>query len=350
MTTQLHITLCPSFPHFHQFVSDPRINGIRINSAMLNLEELEKELSLVDLKISKIPLYFDIKGRQLRIEEVVPNNNYLEIILNHPIKVETPTPVLFKAGCDWAVLKEVINERKLVFDGGPTYQVKAGESLHIRHPSLQVLGKQFTEFESQKIEKVLKAGFQHFYLSYVESQKDVDEFRELIGKNADLILKIENCRGIEFVKKYQQLPNTRLCAARGDLYVELEKPHHILAALKFIIGKDPQAVVGSRIFLSIAQPQGVWGILKRLPKLYINVSQVVELTNLQKLLEQSLTGTPECHDFTDIAWLRDLGYKTMLLCDEICLKEPLLEIAVSAFEAFRESPGELHDYYSQRSC
>ena len=37
----------------------------------------------------------------------------------------------------------------------------------------------------------------------------------------------------------------------------------------------------------------------------------------------------------ELAWLYDIGYRSMMLCDELCLKDELLELAVSAFDAFR---------------
>ena len=113
--------------------------------------------------------------------------------------------------------------------------------------------------------------------------------------------KIENKKGLEYVaKEFRKKPNLSLMAARGDLYVEVDKPHHILEALKLIVKKDPEAGVGSRLLLStINKP------------------------------------VPECADFMDLAWLYDIGYRKMMLCDEICLKEELLARAINAFESFR---------------
>jgi pyruvate kinase len=189
----------------------------------------------------------------------------------------------------------------LIFDGGPHYRVKIGESLHIRDKSLDVTGETFTDFEKKKIEKAVKAGIKKYYLSYVESQRDVDEFYEMIGKDSEIILKIESQRGLEYVTNdFKKKENISLMAARGDLYVELDKPHHIVAALKTIIKADPEAMVGSRIFLSLVKEP-----------------------------------VPECCDFLELAWLYEQGYKKMLLCDEICLKGNLLSAAVNAFEAFK---------------
>ena len=295
------VTLWPSFPHFTRFANDRRLAGIRLNSAMIDVENLGAELGLITHP-SVVPLYFDIKGRQLRITEVHPNADYLDITLNHPISVETPTPVLFKAGADDALLAEVTeNGCRLIFHGGPKYHVRAGESLHIRHPSLSVGGDQFTAAEHEKIAMVKKAGFTRYFLSYVERQRDVDEFLELVGKDSEIMLKIENKKGLAYVaQEFKKRDGLRLVAAQGDLYVEIDKPHQILSAMKLIIAKDPHAVVGSRMMLSVvAEP------------------------------------VPSCADFEQVAWLYDIGYRSFMLCDEMCLKEDLLSAATGALAAFK---------------
>jgi hypothetical protein len=300
----LSVTLWPSFPHFPRFVRDKRISSIRLNSAMMNMVELDEELEKIARMNLDTPLYYDIKGRQLRVTEYIPNDDHLDIRINHPIDVDTPTPVLFKAGADVALLQELQEDgHRLIFRGGPSYMVKAGESLHIRDESLRVGGDQFTPLELEKIQKVKDAGFKHWFLSYVENQADVDEFRALVGKDAIVNLKIENKVGLDYVRNvFVKTKNTNLVAARGDLYVELEKPHEILNAVKLIIDKDPDAVVGSRILLSVIHDP-----------------------------------VPSCADFHELAWLADIGYKNMMLCDELCLKEDLLARAVNVFQAFKQT-------------
>jgi pyruvate kinase len=299
---ELLVTLWPSFPHFGKFAQDKRLSSIRLNTAMVNSYELEKEFSLARSIKDSIPLYFDIKGRQLRVEESMPYKSHLELKINHPVSVKTPTMVLFKAGADRALLKEVKDGNVLIFDGGPSYLVNAGESFHIRHPSLEVSGPQFTPHEIDKIEKAKKAGFDRFFLSYTQSQKDVDEFRDYIGKS-ELFLKIEDKKGLAYVANdFKKDDKTSLMAARGDLYVELDRPHQIIGALKLIADKDPRAAVGSRILLSTINDP-----------------------------------VPSCADFCEMAWLYDIGYKRMMLCDELCLKDELLSRAINAFESFRQS-------------
>lgn len=75
-----------------------------------------------------------------------------------------------------------------------------------------------------------------------------------------------------------------------------------MAALKLIVEKDSEACVGSRLLLSV-------------------ITEPV----------------PSCADFLELAWLYDIGYRKMMLCDEICLKEGLLATAINAFESFREA-------------
>ena len=304
---KLTVTLWPSMPHFEKFSSDTRLTGgIRLNSAMIDNAELDTELQILpDLDV-RVPLYFDVKGQQLRVESVEPNPDNLVMTLNHPIWVDLhkPLPVLFKSGNDHAELVRIDKGgKRLIFNGGPHFMVNPGESIHIRHPSLRVLGQTFTEIEKLKIEKVRKFGFKKYYLSYVENQRMVDEFEELIGPDCEIMLKIENQRGLNFVRnEFQKRDNLKLVAARGDLFIELFKPHQILNAVKLIIDKDPEAVVGSRILLSIIKEP-----------------------------------VPSCADLSELAWLYDIGYRNMLLCDELCLKEELLGVAVNVFEAFRDS-------------
>ncbi|HLC53046.1 MAG TPA: pyruvate kinase [Candidatus Nanoarchaeia archaeon] len=302
MDTELHVTLWPSFPHFRRFVKDTRLHGIRLNSAMINLDELHDELEEAKT-IEDVPLYFDIKGRQLRVTESIEYPDHLEVVLNHPISVQTPTPVLFKAGADHVLLERVEDGNRLIFDGGPEYKVKEGESLHIRHPSLRVSGQIFTDTEIEKMAKAKAAGFTRYFLSYVEKQRDIDEFREHVGSDTEIIAKIESKRGLEYVaREYKRQEGLHLMVARGDLYVEVDKPHDILAAHKLVIAKDPEAMIGSRMLLTLMNNE-----------------------------------VPECSDISELAWLYDIGFRRFLLCDGLCLAEKPLARAVNVFDSVRKS-------------
>jgi hypothetical protein len=333
---ELAVTLWPSFSHFPDFAFDKRISSIRLNSAMMSSPELEQELKLVDRLKPSVPLFFDIKGRQLRVEEVHFNERYLDITLNHAISVKTPVPVLFKAGMDGALLERLEEGgKRLIFRGGPQYMVRAGESLHIRDKSLVIYGPLFTNRELEKIDRVRAFGFDKYYLSYVEEQSDIDQFLELVGRDALVYLKIESLKGLEFVaRKFRKRDNLVLVAARGDLYVEIDKPHQILTALKLIIEKDREACVGSRMLLSVVRPP-----LDQTISAFKFISQRQNDMDPGRLLSilDSIqpSPVPSCADFSELAWLYDIGYRRMLLCDELCLRGDLLSTAVNAFGAFK---------------
>lgn len=302
MKPELLVTLWPSFPHFTDFADDERLAGIRLNSAMTSSVELESEIALIDKLQPTIPLYFDVKGRQLRITQCNENPVNLDLMLNHPIRVRTPTPVLFKAGAASLLLERTAEDgRRLIFRGGAKCKVLPGESLCIRDPSLSVGGAQFIPAELAKIEQVKKAGFRRYFLSYTQCQRDVDEFLELVGRDSEVWLKIEDPKGLRYVAtEFKKRDNLTLVAARGDLYVELLRPHEILGAMRLIVEKDPDACVGSRMLLSVANEP-----------------------------------VPSCADFHEMAWLKDIGYRRFMLCDELCLKGELLSTAVNVFDVFR---------------
>lgn len=117
------------------------------------------------------------------------------------------------------------------------------------------------------------------------------------------ISKIESKKGLQYAaQEFIKEPNLSLMAARGDLYVEIEKPDEIMSATEMLVERDPQAIVGSRMLLT--------------------------------LINQSI---PECSDLSELAWLYDIGYKRMMLCDGLCLKEASLARAVNVFERFEKS-------------
>ena len=53
------------------------------------------------------------------------------------------------------------------------------------------------------------------------------------------------------------------------------------------------------------------------------------------LLSMVDRSVPMLADLCQLSWLYDIGYKKMMLCDELCLTEERLGRAVNAFSAFR---------------
>ena len=140
---EIMATLWPDMPHYEKFASHRLISGIRLNTEMADEKRLVDEMDLAVANSHGTRLYFDVKGRQLRITKVY-KNQHLELDVNHPIQVPTPTEVLFKAGVDFALLKEIKDGTHLIFEDGPNYTLSEGESLNIRNPELKVLGDLFT--------------------------------------------------------------------------------------------------------------------------------------------------------------------------------------------------------------
>jgi pyruvate kinase len=133
-------------------------------------------------------------------------------------------------------------------------------------------------------------------LSYVEAVSDVEEVRECFP-GAEVVLKIENERGLAFAREHGAAQG-RLCAARGDLYVEVVRPHRIVGALRTIISADPEAVVASRLFGGLAEDP-----------------------------------VPSAADIGDAAFLMGLGYRTFLLGDAVCFQRGTVLAALNLLEA-----------------
>src|SRR3989344_9415457 len=142
---------------------------------------------------------------------------------------------------------------------------------------------------------------------------------------------------MEFVaNEFKKRDNLSLIAARGDLYLELDRPHQILEALRLIIEKDPEACAASRLMLSTLGNSNltVNNLRRRAERDPAGVLSAKEV--LTFIEEGESDPVPSCADFSELAWLYDIGYRRMMLCDELCLKEELLSVAVNVFESFRD--------------
>ncbi len=344
---ELHVTLWPDniqFPHFARFANDERLSGIRLNSSMTTPAELPSVFA--NKPAGTVPLYFDVKGRQLRIKDFERVDDHLELIVNHPLSVDTPTVVLFKAGEDRALLKRVEGGTRLIFQGGPRYKLKAGESIHIRNSSYKMHGPILLPHEKENIEIAKRAGITRFLMSYVESQRDIDELSECVP-GCEIIGKIESKKGLEYVRNdFKKRESLSLMCARGDLYLELDKPHEICAATKLIVEKDPEAMLGSRMLLTtlekvalVIPPNELYAdgatnhdVLRMLRQ---NTEKDPKYFHaLQKSYTTVPKPLPECSDFSELAWLYDIGYRKMMFCDGLCLREEALGRAITIFEHF----------------
>lgn len=294
MKLQAIVTAPPYADYLDVVAAHPIVGGFRLNTVMPLRES--KAAALARLSAYGQPLWVDLKGRQLRVVgAAIPP--YTELTLSHPIRVKTPVDAYFSDGRERVRIAAVDGNRLILADG-PRRLVGPGESLNIIHPSLEIEGT-LTETDRQYLEAMKETGLSKIMLSYVEDPADVEEIRALLP-GAEVMLKIETRRGLDFAKEYGSQFG-QLMAARGDLYVEVERPHQMINALRTIITADPQAVAASRLFESLCQHP-----------------------------------VPASADIGDAAHLIEIGYRTFMLGDAICFqREPLLE-ALNLFEAIGE--------------
>ena len=291
MNVRAIVTTPPYATFLDEVAKHPLVCGFRLNSVM-PLKSGPAE-ALKRLRAFGQPLWVDLKGRQLRVVgAAIPP--YTEVRLSHRIRVDTPVDAFFNDGNECVRVMAVDGDR-LILEDGPRRLVGPGESVNIVHPSLEIEGT-LTEMDRAYLSAMRELGLRRVMLSYVEGPSDADEVRDLLP-DAELMLKIETQRGLDYAREYQDSQG-QLMAARGDLYVEVLHPHRIVSALRDIIKADPQAVVASRIFDSLAH-----------------------------------TPIPVSADIGDVAYLISIGYRTFLFGDVVCLqRDPLLE-ALNLLEA-----------------
>lgn len=272
------VTTPPYAPFLAEVAAHPIVSGFRLNTVMPvrggPAEALER------LGAYGQPLWVDLKGRQLRVVgAAVPP--YTVVRLSHRIRVDLPVNAFFSDGVECVRVVDIDGDC-LILEDGPRRLVGPGESVNIVHPSLRVEGT-LTETDRAYLATMAEKGLRRVMLSYVEESSDAEEVRGLLP-DAELMLKIETQRGLAYTRRHGASQG-QLMAARGDLYVEVLRPHRIVGALRTIVEADPSAVVASRVFDSLAYDP-----------------------------------VPASADIGDVAFLLSLGYRTFLLGDAVCLK------------------------------
>jgi len=284
MPLQVIVTAPPYANYLEEIAAHPLVCGLRLNTVMPlrdgPVEALER------LECLGKPLWIDLKSRQLRVVgAAIPP--FTEVRLSHKIEVQTPVDAFFSDGREVARVV-AFQEDRLILENSPHRLIGPGESVNIIHPSLKIFGT-LTETDRTYLEAMRARGLTKVMLSYTEETSDIDEVRKHLPK-ADILLKIETEKGMAFARKFGNT-HGHLVAARGDLFVEVSRPHEILSALKEIITMDPEAIVASRIFDNMA-----------------------------------FFPVPTSAEICDAAYLLSLGYKTFMLGDAVCLRrDSLLE-------------------------
>lgn len=291
------VTVPPYATFLDEVARHPLVRGLRLNTVM-PLKGSPHE-ALKRLSGYGVPLWVDLKGRQLRVVgAAVPP--FTEVRVSHPVTVETPADCFFDDGREYARVLAVDGDR-LILEDGPRRYVGPGEGLNIVHPSLVVHGT-LTPTDKVYVAAMGELGLTRVMLSYCEAPTDADEVRALLP-GAEVVLKIESVRGLDLAAR-QGDRQGRLMAARGDLYVEVVEPHRIVRALRAVLAADPQAWVASRLFPSLARGS-----------------------------------VPEAQDIGDAAWLLSLGYRTFMLGDEVCLRRDSVMAALNLLARVAEASG-----------
>ena len=285
------VTVPPYATFLAELAKHPLVCGFRLNTVMplhTSLDEVLQRLGSFGQ-----PVWVDLKGRQLRVVgAAIPP--FTEVRVSHRITVRTPVDIFFSDGNERGRLVGVDGDR-LILEDGPRRLVGPGESVNIIHPSLQIEGT-LTETDRAYLAAMARLGMSQVMLSYVESAADAEEVRALLP-GAELVLKIESEKGLGYARS-SGAAHGRLMAARGDLYVEVLRPHRIIGAMRDIITADPQAVAASRLFDSLAERP-----------------------------------VPASADIGDAAFLIGLGYRTFMLGDGVCLQSGSVLAALNLLRA-----------------
>lgn len=330
-------TFPPYAAHLAEIADHPMVRGLRLNTVMpVSEKTLVEFLQNVKHRVGsdRPKIWIDLKCRQIRISASYlfnppaepkiyeidgktyvfdPSNPRVvdpapvfppwgEIKIDHKISVDLsggPIKCWFSDGADFGHLVEVRDGDNLIMLDGPKKLVGRGDSINIPHPSLKIEGF-FTEKDSQYIEAAKAVGIHTYMLSYVEEESDIEALLAL-DPEAEIVAKIESPKGVEFAEKVfpkYKGKKVRLMAARGDLFMEVDRADKILGVLKRIVRADPGAICASRIL----------GSLKNGPR-------------------------PSSSDMTDIGFLLEIGYKTLMLGDDICFNKNLLFLALDILGA-----------------
>ena len=296
----------PTASYLREIVSHQMFSGLRLNTAIPFSKPKKKVLYELKKKIYPKTLWVDLKCRELRIKhKVTVPGGLLE--LNHDIEVKTPTTLYYNEGEKYLIVDELIDGNKLRIkipkNAPDDFKIIFGQSASVNIPEVRKIHGFLTENDREYIKAALENDIHDYMISFVERSSDIKEILE-IDPDASIVAKIESEKGIQFIKnEYDDFKdNVRLMIARGDLYIELDRPHKILNMMKLIIEKDPDAIAASRILLSVLDSDEI----------------------------------PNCADLCDVGFILQLGYRNLLLGDHVCEDETALKNAIGILEAIQE--------------
>lgn len=277
-----NLTLIATLPNINDrkkvndIMSNPNITSARFNTGVNTLMSTYDTVQTLN-DISKYygkDIWLDIKGRQLRITKWA-DPAYDAIELNHNISIIYPAKIYFRNSSVCNIIRTRGN--KILVDEPPRQAVGCGQSVNIIAKDLEIEGY-LTSQDIEYLEVARKFGLNKVMASYIEKEEDLLSILSL-NSNATIVSKIESLKGLKFIAE-NNIKN--LMAAREDLFIEIGQSIEILKLLKTIIQRDEKAICASRIFSS-----------------------------LEHSPEISLA------DYSDIALMESIGYKSFMLCDNI---------------------------------
>jgi hypothetical protein len=296
------IATLPLYPKYRTDVAaHPLVTALRFNTITPLDTSIQTTVDgLLGVAHSK-PLWLDLKARQLRITQFA----YLPesyVTINHKICVNTPCTVYFR-DCT-STLENVLEGDKLLLTR-PERVVGQGESINILDNSLEVDGF-LTEQDCAYVTAFARRNQHRYMLSFVQSRGDCEALWTL-DPQAEIIAKIEDRRGLRFVaEEYPFMPRKpRLMLAADDLYIHMgQDKTDMLSALHQIIAADPKAIAASRLFTSLHDPEH------------------------DRLNDVSLG------DLAYLWLLESLGYRTLMLSDEICRLRDVFTAVMKVYEQY----------------
>ncbi len=244
-----------------RILAHPLIGAVRYNTggaSPYKPAEILAKLNPLALKYGK-KLYVDLEGRQVRIAKWTPFESGA-VTLNTKFEIKLPGKIYFR-GLGWfEILNANPREKKIYFDTADApsrYFLGESQSVHIVAESFET-ASYLSPQDFYYIDAAIRLDMKSFMLSFVESKNDLDEFFRIYGghkyrpdpSNAEIVLKIESVKGVEFIKDllYALNDGCTLMAARDDLFLAyVDRRSEFLEAVEAIITKDPDAILASKI-------------------------------------------------------------------------------------------------------
>lgn len=270
----------------------PAIAELRFNTGVQTPTSVDETLELLKSMSNQYQkkVWIDIKGRQLRVAKWA-DPLYSCVELNHKIQLLYPAEIYFRNG-DKVNITHVKDGNKIFVDPLPKQALGAGQSVNIIAKEVKVEGY-LTEKDKQYLSACKEKDLNYIMASFVESFEDLAQILQLLPK-AHIVSKIESLEGMKFIGQYRI---QGLMAARDDLYIQAGQNYQVLNYLRDIISIDPNAICASKIFLSLEK-----------------------------------RNTIDLADFADLELMYQMGYRTFMLCDNICNYR--LEEAIKGWEEF----------------